>query len=118
MLEQSEAELQRDVLSWLAIYNILHWRMPIGAVLHRKGKGSNVKEFRKPSPIKGFPDIAGVLSKENRGMLFALELKSKKGRLTQDQKIWIAKLELAGAKAAVIKSLDDLIESFTRWGEI
>ena len=115
---QSEADLQRDILAWLTIHRIMHWRMPVGAVMHRKKLKGQIREFYKPSPLKGFPDIAGVLSKQHPGTFFVLELKSQKGKLTPEQKIWIAQLSQAGAKTAVIRSLDDIIENMTRWGEI
>ena len=51
---------------------------------------------------KGFPDcvLAGA-----RGVLYR-ELKAEKGRLSEEQNVWIARLRRAGADAAVWKPSD------------
>lgn len=114
----SEAELQTAVLKWLKLYKIFAWRMPVGPVVHRRGIGGSVKEVWKPSPIKGFPDIAGVLTKSHPGKFFVIELKSGTGKLRPEQKDWISSLQTAGACVAVVRSLDGLQQVMRQWGEI
>jgi hypothetical protein len=63
--------------------------------------------IRKCSPIKGFPDLAGVLP---NGKFFAVELKSEKGRLSPEQIEWITKLNYSGAIAVVLRSKDEIRE--------
>ena len=67
----------------------------------------NGRMIRKCSPIKGFPDIAGVLPS---GKFFAIELKTDKGRLSAEQVDWITKLNLSGAIAVVLRSKDEIME--------
>lgn len=107
-----ESQLQRAVLDWLKLNKICAWRMPIGAVTHHV----NGREIRKKSPLKGFPDIAGIISRgPHRGMFFALELKSPKGRLTAEQISWGQTIDDAGGLYAVIKSLEELQVFLARW---
>lgn len=63
--------------------------------------------IRKCSPIKGFPDIAGVLPS---GKFFAIELKTDKGRLSPEQVEWITKLNLTGGIAIVLRSKEEIRE--------
>lgn len=114
----SEAELTRAVFAWLQAHRILAWRMPVGPVVHRKVIGGRLKEFWKKSPLKGFPDIAGVLQRKRRGTLFTLELKSASGSISPEQKMWMKDLSDAGSACAVIRSIDDLRTAMETWGEI
>ncbi len=96
----SETEIQAQILQYLKAKNILHWRMPLGAV-RRKG-GVMAK-----SPIAGFPDIAGIY----KGRFFALEVKAKAGKLSSPQAEWIQELNYAGAFAVVVRSVHDVINA-------
>lgn len=51
----------------------------------------------------GFPDL--VLAHPRRGVMF-LELKTASGKLTADQRHWIATLTAAGADARVVRPAD------------
>lgn len=113
-----EADLQRAVFDWLKIRGILAWRMPIGPVIHRTVKNGRTTEHWKKSPLKGFPDIAGVLRRRRRGVLFVLELKAGKRELTPEQVAWMVDLQASGAAGAVIRSIADLDRAMRDWGEI
>ena len=113
-----ESNLQRAVFQWLELHRIFAWRMPIGPVVHRKNTKHGLQEFWKKSPLKGFPDIAGVLRKKYPGVLFTLELKSSQGRLMEEQVHWMTDLQAAGARCALIRSIEDLESVMVRWGEI
>lgn len=114
MAKVKESTLQTAVLKWLAAHNIFHWRMPIGPVIHSIGQ----KQIWKKSPIKGFPDIAGVLKGKNRGRFFVIELKTKTNTLEPEQKKWIYNLQMAGCACAVVRSLEELEQKMIEWGEI
>lgn len=109
-----ESELQRACLDWLKAHKITAWRMPIGPVKHSRGG----RDVWSKSPLKGFPDIAGVLKVKTPGRFFVIELKSAKGTLRQEQKAWILKLQAAGAAVAVVRSIEELEEKMREWGEI
>lgn len=52
------------------------------------------------------PDMVG----KDIAQFVALEVKDKRGRVTKDQKQWLAIAESMGAKAAVVRSLSDAKE--------
>ena len=112
---KKEAELQVAVLQFLKARGIEHWRVPVGPVM--RGGGKSQVRF-SPSPIKGHPDIAGVLKRKTPGRYFVLELKRPKGKVTPEQVEWLVRLQLAGAACALIRSLDDLFRVMREWGEI
>jgi hypothetical protein len=98
-----ESELLSFALTCLKQSGLVYWRVPNGPVMH----SINGKMIRKCSPIKGFPDIAGVLPS---GKFFAIELKTDKGRLSPEQVEWITKLNHTGGIAIVLRSKDEIRE--------
>ena len=98
-----ESELLSFALTCLKQSGLVYWRVPNGPVVH----SINGSQIRKKSPIKGFPDIAGVLPS---GKFFAIELKTDKGRLSPEQIDWITRLNHSGAIAVVLRSKDDIRE--------
>jgi len=114
----SEAEIQSQCMKYMRLLGILVWRNPIGPVLHRYMKGGAMQTNWKASPLKGFPDVSGVLKRKNRGRMFAIEFKSATGRLTPEQVEWHQNLMAAGALVATVKSFDDLLARLVEWGEI
>jgi hypothetical protein len=95
-------------------HGIKWWRMNLGAVMHQVGG----KMIYKKNPLKGFPDIAGVLKRRDRGRFFAIELKTKTGRLSPEQMMWQMELERVGAAVAVVRSIEDLEAFFMEHGEL
>lgn len=114
----TEADLTRLVFDWLKLRSIFAWRMPIGPVIHRQVRGGRTNEHWKKSPLRGFPDIAGVLRRAHPGRLFAIELKREGGKVTPEQVAWITDLQAAGAACAVVRSLEELERAMREWGEI
>jgi|GEM_PF-2115063 len=114
----SEADIQASILQYLSLRKIFAWRMPVGPVVHRKNIKGTLKEFWKASPLKGFPDIAGVFRRKNNGKFFVIEVKRRDGRLTPAQVDWIKNLEEAGAACLVARSVRDVEKFMIEWGEI
>lgn len=98
-----ESELLSFALTCLKQSGLVYWRVPNGPVMHSLGG----KVIRKCSPIKGFPDLAGVFP---NGRFFAIELKTDKGRLSPEQLDWITRLNMSGAMAVVLRSKDEIRE--------
>ena len=98
-----ESDLLSYALSCLKQSGLVYWRVPNGPVMHSIGG----KMIRKCSPVKGFPDIAGVFPS---GKFFAIELKTDKGRLSTEQTGWITKLNMSGAMAIVLRSKEEISE--------
>ena len=106
-----EADFQRTVLEFLRKNHVEHWRMTMGPVLKKGGTWAQ-------NPLKGFPDIAGVLQKKHPGKFWALELKTATGRLSLEQSAWLVRLKAAGAEAAVVTNLMEVSKFFRALGEI
>lgn len=98
-----EAELLSFALTCLKQSGLVYWRVPNGPVMHSIGG----KMIRKCSPIKGFPDIAGIFPS---GKIFAIELKTDKGRLSPEQIEWITKINMSNGMAVVLRSKDEIRE--------
>lgn len=94
-----ESDLLSYALSCLKQSGLVYWRVP--------NQGTSHAGVRKKSPIKGFPDIAGVFPS---GKFFAIELKTDKGRLSAEQTEWITKLNMSGAMAIVLRSKEEISE--------
>lgn len=102
-----ESELLSYAITRLKQSGLVYWRVPNGPVMH----SINGRMIRKCSPIKGFPDLAGLFPS---GKFFAIELKTEVGRLSPEQVDWIKKLNMSGAMAVVLRSkaeIDSFIEA-------
>jgi hypothetical protein len=83
----TEREFQTAVTDALSVFG---WRWT-----HFR-PATTAKGWRTPiSGAKGFPDVVAVRD----GRVLFLELKTEAGRLTHDQRQWLAELELTGGEA-------------------
>ena len=99
-----ESGLQKLILDWLAVKKYYVWRNYVGAIIRKD------QSFGK-NPAKGMPDIMGIL-KTCPGRLFAIEVKTKTGRIYPHQKERIAELNANGALAFVARDLETVIKVF------
>jgi hypothetical protein len=100
-LKVKEVEIQKAITDWLSANNYTFWRNFVGPRI-AKGK------FFIKNPMAGLPDILGIL-KNYPGKLFGIEIKSDSGKLSEDQKAWIRKLELSGATILVTRDLETMV---------
>lgn len=97
MLELSERQWQKVVLDMFKIYG---WRTAhFDASVRVVGKE---RTFVGDVGSKGFPDIIACRPKR---IIFA-ELKSEKGRLSEQQKEWLALLNISDAETYVWRPSD------------
>ena len=110
-LEPSEEQLHKSIAEYLDLVlkgSIFWTTFPSGGGGIVRGKGLKEKGLKA-----GVPDILIIA----RGEIYWIELKKpKKGRLSKDQNIIIPRLELAGCKTAVCKSLEDVEITLNNWG--
>ena len=99
-----ESEIQKQILQSLEERNYMFWRNYVGPIL----RGHN--KMLSKNPMSGMPDILGIFNTHHR--LFAIEVKTKKGKLHEKQHIWIDKLSKAGALCLVARHVDDVREVF------
>lgn len=98
-----ESDLLTFAIKTLKKSGLVFWRVPNGPVMHSIAG----KMVRKCSPIKGFPDIAGIMPD---GKFWAMELKTETGRLSPEQIGWIAAINDTGGTAVVLRSKDEIAD--------
>ena len=99
----TEKEIENSILAYLQTQKGFFWKN------QSVGVWDNVKKtYRKPNNrfhINGVADILGCLP---GGKFIALEVKTRKGRATQNQKDFLQRISMLGGKAAIVKSIDDV----------
>jgi len=104
--EPSEASILK------AIMQLLH-RHPKVATVARFNSGTFVKQYGnkthyiRANTQKGMADIQGML---HGGRTYALEVKSRTGRVMEHQAVYLAQIRAGGGLAAVVRSVDDVIK--------
>src|SRR5262249_29541325 len=108
---RTERQIQRDVL------HNLEWRAPAGTTWYHIPNGG----YRRPveaailkslGVVAGMPDLAVI----QNGRSFFLELKSARGRLSENQKACHERLRDAGCVVGVAGSVDQALDLLQTWG--
>lgn len=106
----SETDIKRAIMDYLeleASRGKLHfWPVHLGPV--------KVGGARKRNPMRGHPDIAGVLVPTGR--YFGIEVKKPNERFTQEQMDWALKLQKAGALFLTATCVEEVIEGLGKAG--
>jgi len=100
----SEAQIQKAILQYLRLHLDVAWvaRFNSGAFIESYGGHDR---YIQANSLKGCPDIMGMLK---GGRYFCVEVKSAKGRLTQDQDNFILRVLEGGGYAGVARSIEDV----------
>lgn len=96
-----EKDIQKDIIEYLEIKQIFHWRNNSGA--YKTEHGSFIR-FGSP----GSPDIFAIQD----GHTYGLEVKNEKGKLSDLQEAWKQGFEKAGCTYHIVRSLDDIVKIF------
>lgn len=110
---REEDQVQAAVVLHLAtraLPGVVWWHTPNGGYRNAGEAG----RFKALGVRPGVPDLLAL----HRGHLYALELKTERGRVSDAQGEMIAALEAAGARCAVAFGLDDALTALERWGLI
>lgn len=102
-----EKEIQKAIITYLSALGHLVIRLPLGPMVISKGK----EKIYKKHPLAGFPDLFGVM-RGGRGRMFAIEVKSKRGKPSELQNLWLTQLEKFGVVTMIAKSVDDVVRRF------
>jgi hypothetical protein len=92
-----ESYVQRQILDYLALKGIFHYRNNSGAFKRDDG------HFYRFGAL-GSPDIICVIA----GQYVGIEVKAPKGKQSEHQKVFQDALEQAGGKYLLAHSLDDV----------
>ena len=106
-----EQDILRQCLQWLHWQqDMVCWRNNTGAaVLTGKGNKPRYVKFGMP----GSSDILGFM--KPGGVFVGIEVKRPGNRPTPEQAAFLAQLKLFGGLAAVVHSIDELIETVNAW---
>lgn len=96
----NEAKIQREILDYLEVNQVLHWRVNASTLV---GKS----RARRNKSMIGFPDIFGIIPNTN-GKAFFVECKDPKGKLSEEQIAFHKKLRNANCLTIVATDLLDV----------
>jgi hypothetical protein len=97
--ELTEHEIQQQILDWLKLKRIFHYRQNSGGIK----KGSHFVKFGAP----GAPDIICVI----KGQYVGLEIKRVNAHQSRQQFMFQGELEKAGGRYILARSLDDVMDA-------
>lgn len=105
-----EGVVKEQVCHWLSLQRgVEFWTTNSVGIYDEKRK-----RFRKAKWYRaGQSDVWGFLPD---GRPFWVELKSPKGRLTDDQRVFLEIVKAKGHLAAVVRSVADIENAFAAWG--
>jgi hypothetical protein len=102
LLRYAKIKFERSGLVWFRVNN--------APSLFNKDK----KVCFRKSPMSGFPDLFGVTP---RGTLYALELKTIKGKVAAHQKECIARINASNGIAEVARTFEEIDDFISRMME-
>ena len=103
-MKETEAQIQKSILQWAAAKRILMFRINvIGTPLHKGGK-----TIYRPSTNKGMADIHCQVLVNKIPVSVWLEVKTKKGRISANQKAFKDSVEAAGGYYYLVRSIEDV----------
>lgn len=111
-MKHLEDTLQKSVVQWFDYqypqYKLRLHHSPNGG----KRNAIEAAKFKQMGVRAGFPDL--ILLVPNKLYPFlGIELKTKSGRQTENQKAYQREFESIGAKYVIVRSLDDFIKIVT-----
>ena len=92
-IQWSEKEITREIRAYLKIRGVFHWKV-----------------FQTLGSTVGCPDILGIY----KGKFLGIEVKTKSGKLSERQALFIEQINLEGGIAFVARSVDDVIKELER----
>lgn len=96
-----EIIIQKAILIYLQHLNIFAWRN------NNTGLFDPRTQSYRAAPLKGISDIIGILPD---GRFLAIEVKTKKGKTTQEQLDFLNNIQYNGGVACVARNIEDVIE--------
>jgi hypothetical protein len=107
----TEVQVQRAViklLAWCARPGVFAFHVPLGG--YRTPTEAAI--FKGIGTVAGIPDVVCIFE----GRVFALELKTERGRITEVQQVTHDRMRAAGAIVAAAHGVDEAIAQLSAWG--
>lgn len=110
-MKHEESDLQQSMIQWCELRK---GKYPCLAFMHHSPNGGNRSaregaRFKREGVKAGFPDLFLPYASNGYNGLF-VEVKTKNGRMRDNQKAWGEYLECNGYKFCVCRSLEEFIE--------
>lgn len=118
-IKQTERTIQRDIIRHCAMRGIVAVHVPNGAHL----SGGTLARAKQMAALKadgfspGFPDLI-LFCGQVAGRIGFVEVKSRFGVVSDDQKKWAAFMAARGFNYALVRSVEDLDGALGAWGWI
>lgn len=106
MSEQPEASVLADCLKALALHPRVAWACRINSGAMSGVDAYGRRRFVRFHTQKGMSDIIG---QTRNGAFLAVECKRRSGRLSDDQRTFLALVERSGGIAVCARSVDDVL---------
>ena len=104
LMKETEAQIQKAILQWGGYKRILMHRINvIGTPLHKDGL-----TVYRPSTNKGMADIHCTVMVDKIPVSVWLEVKTKRGKLSVNQKLFQYSIEAAGGFYYLVRSIEDV----------
>lgn len=102
-MKERESDIVRAICDYLEYRRVFFWRQNTAPTVNKSKDGWSFRRMPKHA-LKGVPDIIVIKA----GQFIGLEVKRDKGRLSLDQVAFRLRLEAAGGKYFVVRSIDDV----------
>jgi hypothetical protein len=96
-----------ETLAWCARPDVFAFHVPLGG--YRRPVEAAI--LKSVGTVAGIPDVLCIFE----GRVFALEIKTERGRVTDVQRVTHERLRRAGANVAVAFGIDEAIAQLERW---
>ena len=106
-MDKSEGEIQADICRYLDMLNDIEY-----SVTNASSKTNIYRKRRKSATKTGWPDIVGVLGPIGR--FFAIECKNARGKLSEEQRYILGKLQRRGALVIVGHSVGEVADQLNK----
>lgn len=104
----SEKQIENEIINYLKSRRIFAWKVQTVGIYDQKIGG-----YRKAGAnyMRGVADIIGIYN----GRLLAIEVKSRIGKLSELQKIFLQRVREEGGIAMVARSIEDVDQTLKSW---
>ena len=99
MVKIKESDIQKAILEYLHYRGIYAWRNHTTGIYNAKGGGFI------PTGMQGVADILGILE---GGRFLAIEVKTEKGKTTENQDNFLKMIDEKGGLSFVARSIEDV----------
>lgn len=118
----SESQIQESICEYFSIIcqrrKFIYFSVPNESLSPRNGKKLSGPEYGRVNKLKKIGLLSGVsdLAIVHLGLVYFMEVKKPKGKLSEPQKLFRQNALNAGAEYAVVRSVDEARACLEVWG--